>query len=91
MLCDVCNRNLDQFDCNRVSSAEFNRLLEIGFGIDPVNLELLMSTGLQRVEAIEALKAQYKKSTSDWLLCPDCLQEASETLGRNISYGAGLN
>lgn len=89
MLCDVCNaRVLDGQGC-RVSPSTFRQLFDAGFGIDPVNLEMLTSTGMTRDDARARLRQAYVASKTDWLLCPKCACGARNALRQNTKYNLG--
>jgi hypothetical protein len=72
MICDVCNAKVSEGEGTRIPAPDFRRLLDSGFGLDPINVKMLMSAGATREEAESMLKQQYKQSNSDWLLCPAC-------------------
>ena len=70
--CDVCNSPLDHRQGFTVSALDFNKLLDVGFGIDEYNIKMITDTGVTRIDAIELLMTSYRTSTSDWLLCEKC-------------------
>ena len=76
MLCDVCNSPIESKKGERITAGIFRYLLKNGFGIDPVNIQILESTEMSRSEAINTLRQHYMASTSDWLLCPICVEKA---------------
>lgn len=82
--CDVCNAQLDFRQGYTVSSVDFNRLLDADFGIDEYNIQMLTDSGMKRKEAIDALMATYRTSTSDWLLCEKCGEKAREIVPTTI-------
>ncbi len=76
MRCDVCNASVGAGAGTKVSPAQFCRLLDLGFGIDPTNVEMLTSSGMTKSQAIAMLKQGYMASSSDWLLCTSCAKAA---------------
>jgi len=80
MLCDVCNASLDQGQGEWVTADAFRYLLNNGFGIHESNIEMVVSAGVTRDEAIDILRRQYTASSSDWLLCGECAREATAKL-----------
>lgn len=76
MLCDVCNSPIENKKGDRITADAFRYLLINGFGIDPVNIQILESSGMSQSEAIDILRQQYMTSTSDWLLCSICVAKA---------------
>jgi hypothetical protein len=76
MRCDICNASVRDGAGAKVSAERFRRLLALGFGIDPANVEMLTSSGMPKAQAVEMLKQQYMMSSSDWLLCPSCAKAA---------------
>jgi hypothetical protein len=75
-VCDVCNAPIAARQGIAITANSFNTLLSKGFGIDPANVEMLTSSGVNRVQAIALLKQQYESMQSDWLLCPGCSSQA---------------
>jgi len=86
MLCDVCNITIPDGDGHRVPSQAFRQLLGAGFGIDPTNIEMLMSAGVPREQAVALLRDQYLQSTSDWLLCTKCAWDARNELKQDAKF-----
>ena len=82
--CDVCNSPLDHRQGFTVSAPDFNKLLDVGFGIDEYNIKMITDTGVARIDAIESLKAVYKGYTSDWLLCDKCGSQAQSRIATII-------
>jgi len=79
MLCDVCNAAVDA-NAPRVSAEKFRMLLDRGFGINEINVQMVMDGGVSRAEAIERLTDVYRTSQSDWVLCDACFQKAESNL-----------
>src|SRR6266498_1838393 len=80
MQCDVCSIALGSDEGEWITAEAFRFLLVNGCGIHESNIEILLSEGLSRAEAIETLKSQYMASSSDWLLCSECVGEAKARL-----------
>lgn len=80
MQCDVCSIALGSDEGEWITAEAFRFLLVNGCGIHDSNIEILLSEGLSRAEAIETLKSQYMASSSDWLLCSACVGEAKARL-----------
>lgn len=80
MQCDVCSIALGSDEGEWLTAEAFRFLLVNGCGIHESNIEILLSEGLSRAEAIETLKSQYMASSSDWLLCSECVGEAKARL-----------
>ncbi len=82
MLCDVCNCTVPPQTGKRIKSHIFTYLLDNGFGLDESNIKMLTDAGMPRSAAVAVLKAQYKRSTTDWLLCSQCTAKAIAVLAR---------
>jgi hypothetical protein len=89
MLCDVCNAMVADGEGHRISPDTFRQLLDAGFGIGPVNLDMLTSAGMPRDEAMARLRQAYRVSETDWLLCPKCASGARNALRQNTKYNLG--
>ncbi len=87
MICDVCNAEVGPNEGARVTPKHFRELLDLGFGFDTDNLKMLTDSGMPVMQARTLLRQQYLQSTSDWLLCDDCVSDADE-LRRNAEAPA---
>jgi hypothetical protein len=80
MICDVCNAAVDPNEEKAITAEVFRDLMNHGFGIHETNIEMLTSSEMSRDEAIQSLRQTYSTYTSDWLLCPKCVLEATEIM-----------
>lgn len=72
MQCDVCNVKVVAGEGTKIPAAQFRKLMDKGFGIDPENISMLTESGMPRQQAIAQLIQGYAQFSSDWLLCPSC-------------------
>ena len=79
MLCDVCNVMVDA-TAPRVSAEKFCVLLHRGFGLNEINVQMVMDGGVSRADAISRLVDAYRTSQSDWVLCDSCFAKAQSNL-----------
>lgn len=79
MLCDICNATVFD-DASRIPANEFRALLDRGFGINEINVQMVMEAGISREEAIQKLTDVYRTSQSDWVLCDSCFTKARSNL-----------
>ncbi len=86
MQCDVCNTAVPDGEGHRVAPAAFRHLLDAGFGIDQISIEMLTSAGMPREQAVAMLREQYLTSTSDWLLCTKCARDAKNALRQDTKF-----
>lgn len=75
MLCDACNSKLSKGTGEKIPHHSFIYLLENGLCIDQTNINLLIKAGMTRKKAEASLMEHYRKSKTDWLLCPACVQK----------------
>ncbi|TVM00800.1 MAG: hypothetical protein CV087_12385 [Candidatus Brocadia sp. WS118] len=80
MLCDVCNTRISDGEEEHITPEVFSFLLDNGFGIHESNIRMLTETGIPRHDAEESLKRTYRQSSSDWLLCTQCVARAKAIL-----------
>jgi hypothetical protein len=80
MLCDVCNAIIPEGLGENISPDAFNYLLDNGFGLEETNIKILTDTGISRKSAETALKEEFRRSTTDWLLCSNCAAKAKKIL-----------
>lgn len=79
MLCDVCNVAISE-TAPRIPANEFRALLDRGFGINEINVQMVMHAGVSREEAIKKLTDVYRTSQSDWVLCDSCFTKARSNM-----------
>ena len=80
MRCDVCHAVVAEGEGETVAPVTFRILLNNGFGVHEDNIDILVSDGMSRISAVEALTRQYAASETDWLLCRHCVADANAIL-----------
>ena len=91
MLCDVCNSIISEGSGERITPDALNYLLDNGFGLDETTIKILTDTGISRKSAETALKEEFRRNTTDWLLCLTCAVKAKKTLANRTEKWVSPN